>query len=219
MEQLALGSVPTWNSPDVITNRWSPWRLLEEFEVKVRNLSPEVPAVNGIVHVFYGPFGLGMQRNPLGSRVVTVAAGTEIAVTLPLGPSLLGGEQRISVHIVIDHPHDSQLINNRASQITYGVLTSEAGRDPEFTFPVLNQSAAARQITLHALPNDLAAVVTPAVRTYAPWEQFQATLVTHVPGSLHGAPGADVRREVTVVARDPAGAVIDGITHIIRIDN
>lgn len=218
LEQFALGAAPTWNSPDILTNLWSPWRLLEEVEIKVRNLSPTAAAVNGAVHLYFGPFGIGMQRTLLATRMVTLPPGAETALKYALAPAVLAGDPRVSVHAAIEHPHDSNAINNRASQITYGVFTSDVGRDPALTFPVLNQSGAVRQITLSVLPNDLGAAVAPAARVYAPWEQVTATLTVHVPASLHGSPGSDVRREVTVVGRGPDGAVIDGVTHIVRID-
>ncbi|HJQ39439.1 MAG TPA: hypothetical protein VKB93_20035 [Thermoanaerobaculia bacterium] len=35
---LAAGGLPTWNSPDILTNYNTPWSLLAEPSLKVRNL-------------------------------------------------------------------------------------------------------------------------------------------------------------------------------------
>lgn len=218
-EQFGLGLEPTWNSPDITTNRWSPWRLMEEMEVDVRNYSATASAVAVAVGVAISPFGIGMPRSPLSTQVVHIDAGHESRLFYPLSQSLLNGPPHIGAHVTITHSLDQRLINNLGSQMIWGVFTSEAGRQLEFSFPVRNPQAGTQQITLAALANDLGAVVTPASRPFTPFEQINAKLTMMVPASLHGAPGADVRREITVVGRDGAGRVIDGLTYIVRIDN
>ena len=99
------------------------------------------------------------------------------------------------------------------------VHTSEFGRNFQVQFPVLNNSAAARQLTLSVLPNALVTAVSPGTHNFAPFEQIQATLSIEVPNALHGAPNAMIEKEVTVVGRAPDGSVIDGLTYIVRIDN
>src|SRR6266700_2397680 len=58
-EQLALGAAPTWDSPDILTNYWSPFKLMPEISVTVRNLSSSVAAVNAQVLLYTSVFGLG----------------------------------------------------------------------------------------------------------------------------------------------------------------
>jgi hypothetical protein len=73
-EQLHLGLVPTWNSPDIITHNISPYSLFLEPEVKVRNLSTTASAVNILVHLHTSVFGIGLPRTPLATKVVNLAA-------------------------------------------------------------------------------------------------------------------------------------------------
>jgi hypothetical protein len=218
-EQFALGQAPTWNSPDILTNLYSPYTLFKEPEFKVRNLSPTASAVNVLVHVSTSPFGIGMLRTPLSTKVVNLAPLQEVTLFYPLTQALLNGDQKLGVHIVIEHPHDKNLVNSRASQIIFAVHTTEVGRNFELIFPVLNPSGAAQQITLSVLPNELIASVSPTVRNFAPFEQIQATLNIQVPGTLVGSNAATIEKEVTVVGRGADGRVIDGITFVVRINN
>lgn len=218
-EELAAAREPNWNSPDITTNRWSPWRLFQEPEVRVRNLSPSVSAVNVLVHFAVSQFGIGTQRTPLGAQVTTLAPGQEVVLKYPLPQSVLNGEPRIATHVAIEHSADANLDNNRGEQAVDGLFTSEAGRDLKFKFPVRNPLAAAQQITLSVVANDLGATVVPGVRNFAALEQIDATLTLGVPASLHGAPGADVRREITVMGWDQSNRLIGGLTLVLRIDD
>lgn len=218
-EQFALGLVPSWNSPDITTNFYSPFTLFKEPEFVVRNLSPTASAVNTLVHVFYSSFGIGFQRAPLSTQVVSLAPLQQITLKFPLSQAILAGDQRLGVHVRLEHPHDKNLLNSHASQIIFAVHTSEFGRNFQVQFPVLNNSATPRQLALSVLPNDLIATVSPGTRNFAPFEQIQASLNIEVPNTLHGAPNAIIEREVTVVGRAPDGSVIDGVTYIVRINN
>jgi len=217
--QLAAGQEPNWNSPDITTNHWSPWRLYEEPEVKVRNLSPSVSAVNVLVHFAVSPFGIGTQQTPLGAQITTLAAGQEVVLKYPLPQAVLGGEPRIGTHVVIEHSADANLANNRGGQTIDGLFTSEAGRDLQLNFPVRNPLASPQQITLSVVANDLGAAVAPAVSGFAAFQQIDATLSLSVPNNLHGAPGADLRREITVMGWDQGNHLIGGLTFILRIDD
>ena len=48
-QQIQAGQIPSWDSPDILTNRDVPWTLHAETQVTVRNLSPQVAAVNALV--------------------------------------------------------------------------------------------------------------------------------------------------------------------------
>lgn len=218
-EQISLGQIPNWNSPDITTNHWSPFRLYKEPEVTVRNLSPDASAMGVLVHFSTSAFGIGMQRSPAGTQVVNLAPNQEVLLKFPLSQAVLNGEQRIGTYVQLEHPHDENLANNNGDQIHDGAFTSESGRDLEFEFPVLNNSGNARAITLTVLANDLNGTVTPAVHNFSAFEQIQAKVKLQVPNSLHGAPGNYHTREVTVVGHGPGGEVIDGVTFVIRVDN
>jgi len=154
-EQLLLGVNPTWDSPDITTNTFG--GLLNETRVKVRNLSSTTSAANVLVHFFTSAFGIGMKRTQETSRVVNLSPGEEAELFFPLRQEILNGDQEIGAYIAIAHPHDEKLINNKGAQIARQAFTSQAGRILQFKFRVLNQVAAARQITLGILSNELSA--------------------------------------------------------------
>ena len=218
-EQLTLGLAPTWNPDDITTNQRRPWTLLPESQATVQNLSTEASAINTLVHFYMSPFGIGTLRTLLSSQLVNLAPGQQQLLTFPLTQALLAGDQRVGAHVVIDHPHDVRRINNRGSQTVFGVFTTDVGRNLQFQFPVVNNSASPRLITLAVLANELAAAVQPAARNFAPWEQIQATVTAQVPPGLHGVPGAEVRKDITIIGWGPGGTLIDGLTFVVRIDD
>jgi len=185
----------------------------------VRNLSASVSAANVRVHFAVSTFGIGTQRTPLGAQTTNLAPGQEVLLKYPLPQAVLNGEPRIGTHVVIEHAADANLGNNRGEQTIDGLFTSQAGRDLQLKFPVRNPLASPQQITLSVTANDVGAVVAPAVRGFAAFEQIQATLAVSVPDSLHGAAGADVRREITVMGWDQGNHLIGGLTFILRIDD
>lgn len=217
IEQLSIGQDPSWNSPDITTNTFS--QLLDETRVKVRNLSSTTSAANALVHFFTSAFGIGMRRTQETSRVVSLSPGEEVELLFPLRQEILNGDPEIGTYIAIEHPHDETLINNKGAQISRGVVTSEAGRTLQFAFPVLNQLAVTRQITLSVLSNELSASVTPTIHNFAPLEQIEATITMQVPDTIHGSPGSEIYKEVTVIGWDLGVNLVDGLTHIVRIDN
>jgi hypothetical protein len=218
-EIFTLGTSPSWDSPDILTNEWSPWRLLPETSVKVRNLSADASAVNALVHLYHSPFGIGTERTLIATRMITLPPSQEVSLLYPLSPTVLAGDQRIAVHVRIEHPSDTRLINNHGAQIVFGATTLEVGRAPEFRFIVRNPLATQQEISLGMLANDLSAVVSPTVRMFAPFEQVQAAIRLSVPSTMHGTPAAEVRREATVVARGAGGAAIDGLTYVIAVQD
>ena len=59
VDELARGRLPTWNSVDITMNRRSPWQLLQEPTVRIRNLSTSAGAVNASVSFVVSRFGIG----------------------------------------------------------------------------------------------------------------------------------------------------------------
>ena len=219
-EQMAAGVATSWDSPDIVTNHWGPFRLMEEARVKVRNLSPTTFAANALVHYFTSPFGIGTRRELRLTRMVSLAPLQEVELLFPLHQEVLKGDPRTGVHILIEHPGDDNTLNNRGSQVHDGGYTTESGRTFNVQIPVLNDSGVSREITLNVLPTDLLASVTPANHVFAPFEQLVATLHVQVPSFLTGSPGAVVERAVTVIGRLAGGGeVIGGVTRLLRIDN
>jgi hypothetical protein len=218
-EQIANGALPAWDSPDIITNDWGPFRLRPEADVTIRNLSPTTSAANARVHFYTSPFGIGTRRQLRLTRVVSLGPGLQTTLLFPLSQELLGGDPRVGVHIVIEHPTDSRSINNAGSQVHDGGYTTESGRQFTVGIPVLNDTGVSRQLQLSVLPTDLLATITPSVHAFAAFEQIVANLRIEVPAFLVGSPANEIARAVTVVAREAGGAVVGGATRLLRINS
>lgn len=219
-EQFASGLVPTWDNPDILTNYWSPFRLMPETSVTVRNLSPSAAAANAQVLLFISTFGLGVPQALLSSQTVSLAPGQSATLLFPLSQAILNAaDQRIGSHVRIIHPSDRRPLNNAGSQVLADAYTSANGRSFSVTFPVMNSLSTPQEITVGALPNMLSATVAPATRPFNPLEQVTATLTLQVPAALHGTPTAPAREDASVVAYGADGRVIGGLTYVIWIDD
>lgn len=217
--QLAQGNLPTWDSPDIKTNRWSPWRLYQALPITVHNLSPTAHAVRALVQVAVSPFGIGTARTPLGIQRVTIPAASSVELEFPLDQATLDAGPHIGVHVTIEHPHDRSTLNNAGSQLIDGLLTSEDGRSRELDIPVVNDAMHPRTIVLEVHAEDVIAQLAPSSLQLAAGEQSTVTLSTVVPSTIHGSADNPVRRHVHVTARDSAGEVLGGITQIVDIDD
>jgi len=218
-EQLALGTAPSWDSPDITTNDWRPFRLKASSKVTVRNLSPKVSAVNALVHFFTSPFGIGMPRTLLASKMITLPPASQVVLDFPLDAATLAGDQRIGVYVGLEHPHDEKAINNSGEQVHVGAYTTESGRTFDVSIPVLNNTNFTRSMLFNVLPTDLVASVTPNAHTFAPHAQINIKLHVQVPTPLVGTPGNEINRAVTVIAKLNTGALVGGVTRLLRIDN
>lgn len=218
-ELISNGIMPSWNSPDIVTNNWGPFRLKEEATVLVRNLSATVPASNALVHYYTSPFGIGTRRTLKQSRQLSIGAGQEVSLNFPLDQDTLNGDQRIGVHIVIEHPTDDKKINNYGGQVHNGAYTTESGRNFTVQVPVFNDSPVNRQIFLNLLPTDMLASLNITNHNFMPYEQLLVNLHIQVPAAITGSPGNEKEREVTMMGRLADGTLIGGMTHILRINN
>ena len=216
-EILAQGAEPNWNSPDIWTNRWSPWRLYDELKVVVRNLSQETSAVNTNVHLDLGPFGIGVERSTIGTQVLNLEPGEERELLYPMPQAVLDGSPYVSARVRIANPADLNTANNDGEQAIYGVFTSQAGRNPSMEFPVRNPVNASQEISLSVMPNDVGASLSMPAGAFEPFEQRNAILSVTIPDSLHG--DGSIRREITVLGTDASDRVIGGVTFLVRIDD
>jgi hypothetical protein len=220
LEQLANNLEPSWDSPDIVTNDWGPFRLKPEASVKVRNLSATTPAVNGLVHYYTSPFGIGTRRTLRLSQLITLGPLQEVELLFPLHQEMLSGDPRTGVHIEIEHPTDGNLINNAGSQVHDGGFTTESGRSFTVAVPVVNDSPMSRTIALSLMATDLTASLSTTSHAFAPFEQINVNLHIAVPGFLHGTPASPVGRAVTVVGRlGGSGELVGGVTRLLRIDD
>lgn len=219
VEILQGGGIPTWNSPDIITNNWGPFTLMPEAKVIVRNVSPSVSAVNALVHYYISPFGIGTIEQLFATRLISLGPSSQVELLFPLDQSTLNGDQRAGVHIKITHPNDPNLINNAGSQVHDGSFTTESGRNFNVQIPVLNNSNFTREIFLGVLPTDLIASVSPASHVFAPHQQIIANLHIEVPSFMHGTPAAYLEKEATVIGRLFDNSLVGGVTKMLRINN
>lgn len=210
------GGSPSWDSPDILTNSWGPFRLNDEAQVKIRNVS-SVAASNVLVHYYTSPFGIGMHQTLLQTRRVDLAGGAELTLDFPLDHATKSGDPRVGVHIVIEHPHDSEEVNNRGAQVHDGSFTSEVGRTHTISVPVLNASNLPRLMTFHVLPSELAAAWVPSSHSFGPWEQVALDMTIKVPPSIAASASSPPQRGITLVARSN-GELVGGITKLVRVD-
>src|SRR5262249_11058332 len=108
-EQIALGNVPDWDNPDIVTIDWAPFRLMPESQTPIHNSPPTVSATNPLVHFSISPFGIGMPRTLIASRLISLAPASQVGLAYPLPQAVLQGDQRIGVYIRVEHPTDSNL--------------------------------------------------------------------------------------------------------------
>lgn len=217
-EQVSLGSAPSWNSPDITTNNDIPWTLLSQAEVVVRNLSPTASAVNALVNVSTSAFGIGMPRMLLSGLLISLGPLQSVSLYFPYTPAILAGDPSIGTYVDILLPCDKQLINNKGAQTLKGVTTSAAGRSIDFQFSVANQQAGPRTIDLAIITSTLSGSLSVTSHAFVAFEQITVTLHVDVPPGMHGAPGSAIYNEITVVGTS-SGALVDGVTHIVWVDN
>jgi hypothetical protein len=217
-EQLAKGADPTWNSPDIITVDFPYVRLNDETKVTVRNLSRDTWGVGAQVHLAISRFGIGFERRPVGSQTVSLAPSASAELSFPLSRAVVEGDPRIGVHIEIEHPYDSNRINNSGSQVLAAFLTSVSGRALALDIPILNRSSLTRRIALRVLAGDLVAVVDPVSRSFAPGEESTISLRTEVPASIVATPDHRTRRHVTVIATADGRTLVGGVTQLVVVD-
>jgi hypothetical protein len=186
----------------------------------VQNRSNTAAALNTSVAVSISHFGIGMPRRQLATQTVNIGAGGQELLHYPVPQSVMDpAVQFIGVYVQVSHPFDTNVLNNKGSQVLGAAFTTLVGRAFQLTFPVMNPSSAPQQITLDVLSNELNAQGTPAARLFAPLEQIVATLTIQVPGTIHAVAGVWETRDVTVMARGGAGELIGGLTYLVYIED
>src|SRR6266550_3930193 len=209
--ELLNGNIATWNSPDISTNWWNPFRLMPEAVFKVRNLSGDVAAIGVLLHYSISQFGIGTRKQLKLTKRVNISPAAEVELRFPLDPSTFAGDPRIGVHLEIEHPFDRNVINNYGSQVHDQGYTSQSGREFTIQVPILNDSNSSREIKLSILSTDMECSVIPATHLFAPQEQVMASLNIRVPSFLVGTPEANVIREVTMVGRLSTNDLVGGV--------
>ena len=217
-EQFAVGRLPTWDNPDITTNNLAPLQLRPSADVRVRNIS-EVNAANVLVHCYLSPYGVNTPRRLYASKQINVLAAQSVEVSFPFDRATLEGDPRVGVHILIDHPYDPNIINNRGSQIIDGGQTSIISRTYETILPIANSSPYSREFTISALPTELEVNISPDRRIFPPHDYFPAKVVVKVPDFITGTSSDPVEKSATLVVRDVSGELIGGATIVLIVDN
>lgn len=218
-EEATFGRDPTWNNPDIVTNDWGPFHLMEAVEARIANRSARANATNAVINCLVGPFGIGMPQSLYASHKTTVVAGNAVTIRFPLDATLHGTEsQRLSFTIQAEHPFDTEPINNRGSQCIDGRQTSTSGRRFAIDVPVRNPLAAGRRIDLRLIPGELNAAIDWTQHDFAPGEEKVVRVDITVPAELHGTDDAPNKQPVSLVATWDGGRLLGGVTVIARID-
>ncbi|MDB5986427.1 MAG: hypothetical protein JWR16_1480 [Nevskia sp.] len=219
VEQIAGGIQPSWDSPDILSNSWGPFRLNPEAEVQVRNLSSIASAANALVNFSTAAFGIGFPRTLVATKKITLAPSQQVMLKFPLEQAILSGDQRVGVFIDLEHPYDAKAINNHGEQVHEGAFTSESGRDFHWVVPLFNNSYASTAFVLQVIEDSLSATVSQSSITLAPFAGSHATLHIKVPGGVHGTPANPAYCSATLLAKHADGSLIGGATRLVRIDD
>lgn len=221
LQLLAHGQQPSWNSTDITTNHWGPFRLMAEAGVTIRNLSTSASAVGVKANAAVSRFGIGYPRVPIVSVAANLAPSSEQTLQIPFPQWVMTGEQRIGFHVTLEHPADKDATNNYGSQIHEGFYTSDAGRSFSATLPVRNPLAISQFIHLAILGGtpDLIVSLTPPATAFAPFEERILPVHITIAASLHGGGGVEHSRETTILGQNQDGSVIDGVTYVVRVDS
>ncbi len=208
---LSLGQQPSWDSPDIVTNQWRPFRLRAEAAVTIRNLSAEASAVGVKVNTAVSRFGIGYPRVPIVSVGANLAPSAERTLLIPFPQWVMSGEQRIGLHVTLEHSADADASNNYGAQTHEGFYTSDSGRSISATLPVRNPLPTSQFIQVAVLGGspDLTVSLAPPATAFAPFEER----------GLHGGGGVEHTRQATILGLNQDGSIIDGVTYELRVDS
>lgn len=216
---LAAGQSPTWDSPDILTNRWAPFDLLSEAKVTVHNRSTTASAANVQVALGFSPFGIGMPVAPLSSVVVSLPPAGSAQLNFPLSQALLDGDPLVAVFARIVHSADADQGNNEGAQAIIGGQTSVTGRDFTFDIPVRNPANFAQTLSFITFANTLGFTVSPTSHAFAPFEQIVVKGKIKVAPGIHHSTGPWIEQSATMAALNPGGDLIGGVTYVVKIDD
>lgn len=215
---LSMGMPVSFNSLDIDTVNFWPVTPIPELNVRLRNLSTEVPAPGTRVDMAWSRWGIGQVRTAVGSAAVDLAPGAEGAVKLATPPALMA-EKRFGLFVRVSHPHDKDPNNNTGEQTVDGMRTSE-GRTRAFQFPVRNPGPGAGTVQLQVLPGPAAAWCSLSGSSFplGPGAETPATLTIAVPAAVpNSPPGTQVTTAVDVMAT-LNGGYLGGVSVFILVD-
>lgn len=223
-QQLSLlqGNFPTFNSPDIDTVDVWPLRPIENIRVSCRNLSADSSANQTRIDLSWCPWGIGMQRQAIGSSYVDLARagfpGSEAKILWPL-PPIIKAAGRYGIFVNLFHPFDTDTSNNQGEQTVDGFQTS-GGRSKTFVVPVRNPTAVTQTVVLQAGPPPVAPWVTivPSVITLPAGGQQNVMVSIVVPSAIPASPPGTLISAAADVVATIGGAYLGGISILILLD-
>jgi hypothetical protein len=214
-EQLAAGAAATWINPDITPD------IRAEFSkilVTVRNLSPQISALNALVIVGLAFPKIGRTPQPNGTQQISLPPGGQTQLTFPVTVPLdqisePGPYDTPAVLVQLVHPDDDVLINNagefRRIKI---VLDPSPGEYLAFSVTVANQTQTSQRVSFTALgvvPNNYTVVFVPAV------QDIPAHREASVQAQVRPPPPDDADMQITIACRDPGGGLLAAATYVL----
>jgi len=216
----------SFDNPDIWT--WVPKegepgvKLRNEVRVRFQNVG-EVVAIGTIVHCYISTsFGIDIPKRHLATRYVpSVSTGETVDIFFPLSTDILEGEQRIGVHIELEHSNDQNHVNNQGSQVADGIYTSTGitsgnQRKIPYSFLVYNNSISRRTIHFEAFPslvNNLPSL------SLDPFRDAEYQVEIEVPDTLHGTIDQLDELDMTLLATSDNNELVGGVTIRLLADN
>jgi hypothetical protein len=220
--ELSQGRIPTWDNPDISSHQQmtvtDPQIVpLENMQASIHNRSAEAHAFNTIVRVEWSKFGIGLQRNQLGSINVNLlragSVGDTVQISLPL-PSDLRALVRFAIFVNVNHPHDMDITNNEGEQAFDGKRTSEFGRSLSFTIPVRNPMNNTLTLNMGVIPTMWSVNFNPSSFALNPGQERNVIVTFDIPQNIP----ADIKEVFDIYSTHQTG-LLGGVQLIIIVDS
>ena len=202
---LTSGQAGSWNNPDI---RLLPNGIVEVF---VTNFSSTVPAIDASLRISIGDaYDFGGTWSVLSDVLVTILPRQRLPVRASLQLATHSYPAFIRVRAEVNHPFDENVLNNRGDR---AAIRFDLGlTPPQSTLPIWIQNSQNSQQTISlsiiSVPPEIQATLPPPT-VLLPLERRLLHIALEPASSL--ATGTALA-DLTLVARDRAGALIDGLT-------
>lgn len=224
--RVSAGLDAAWDNPDIkvfappnyVGGEWlrsEPW-LFDRAEVSIHNRSPTVSAINTVVRVTRGRYGIGMQRTPVVTQLLSLGPGDTTKLDLPLGAfhpiyhDNSGHEVRITGHTLfvdITHPYDADVTNNRGESVVgLATIATRLSQGNDLPIPIGNYTDQPLTYVLSLLPNNVTAQINAPQVTVAPESSQLLYLHCNIP------PTKPFSTSITLLAEDLEGHLLGGLT-------
>lgn len=180
---LASGGVPSWDSPDLYTHDFPGFVPLGRVDALIHNLAGDASACNVGVQFAWSQFGIGMDRNVIGTVPVNLGPGDTQKVTIPT-PTAMNAAVRFNVFVTLSHPYDKDPTNNEGEQAFDFQTTGVVGRTMVFHFPVKNRFNATVDVNLLIDPVQWGVAAVPSTFTLTAGAQTDVDVTISIPAAV-----------------------------------